>query len=129
MTIVIAAILNLDYVRESFFWHLTYTSNIYLAIRESFAAPVTHLWSLSVEEQFYLFWLCIILFVPRKHLLKVLFATVVISLFYRLLSLVIGLSLFQIHYLTLGVLDSFGMGAILALSKYEHRFKKSIKSL
>lgn len=51
-------------------WHLLYLSNILFAIRDSWNAPwaTAHLWTLSVEEQFYLLWPLVILRLPRRAL-------------------------------------------------------------
>ena len=51
-------------------WHVFYLSNVSMALHDS-SALVSHLWSLSVEEQFYLVWPALILLVPRRHTIAV----------------------------------------------------------
>ena len=48
-------------------WHLAYLSNFYFWQRGEFAA-MGHLWSLSVEEQFYMIWPVVIILVARLRL-------------------------------------------------------------
>lgn len=51
----VAFVLGFQNVRAEIGWLLTYLSNWYFASR-GFTGPASHLWSLAVEEQFYLFW-------------------------------------------------------------------------
>jgi len=53
----IALALNAYDIRDTALWHLTFTTNIMLALRGEWEPIITgHLWSLAVEEQFYLLW-------------------------------------------------------------------------
>jgi len=61
-------VLKIEPVRETFAWHIFYLSNLYMAKIGSYPGSVSHLWSLAIEEQFYLFWPWIILLLPRKFL-------------------------------------------------------------
>ncbi len=106
----------------SFYWCLAYASNIYIYITHTFIGDLGHTWSLAVEEQFYLFWPLIILFTPQKYLLKVICIFIAAAIFVRL-----GFAIFQpsnnsLEYygiLTVTCFDAFGIGALLALYKYE----------
>jgi len=72
---------------------------------ENFAAGV--LWSVSVEEQFYLTWPWIISYVPIRHLTKVLVGLIILSTFYRFYFNIF-------NYATLSVLSDLVFGALLA---------------
>jgi peptidoglycan/LPS O-acetylase OafA/YrhL len=112
VTLLVTALVNIRPVRQTFFWHLAYLSNFYFAWRVPPASPVTHFWSLAVEEQFYLIWPGLMLFLPRRHLLKVIIAAVFIGPLTRFIGLLI-------HFDPAGIgpfsfFDTLGMGAILA---------------
>jgi peptidoglycan/LPS O-acetylase OafA/YrhL len=101
-------------VKNIFFWHLTYTTNILVLLRGDFDETSTHFWSLSMEEQFYLVWPFLILLIPSKYLLKVIMATISLAIISRLGCYLIGLNSIQIYVFPLTSLDSLGLGALLA---------------
>jgi peptidoglycan/LPS O-acetylase OafA/YrhL len=111
-TLLITALVNIRPVRQTFFWHLAYLSNFYFAWRVPPASPTSHFWSLAVEEQFYLIWPGLMLFLPRRHLLKVMIAAVCIGPLTRYIGPLI-------HFNAAGIgpfafFDTLGIGAILA---------------
>ena len=100
-------------------WLLTYTINFWITIKNELAFwYFTHLWSLSVEEQFYLFWPFLIMFVPMKRL-KWMFILMILGAvvlrFVTTLSIT-GFDLFNYTMLPTS-LDCFGAGALLAYLK------------
>jgi len=54
--------------REGFWWYLTYLGNFRIAQIDRWPVGGSHLWSLAVEEQFYLFIPLIALWVGRRRL-------------------------------------------------------------
>jgi peptidoglycan/LPS O-acetylase OafA/YrhL len=130
LTLFVTAII-FKQVRNIFFWHLTYTTNIMVLMKGSFDETSTHFWSLSMEEQFYLFWPFIILLIPKKYLLKVILATIALAFISRVGCYSIGLNHVQIYVFPLTSLDSLGLGALLAfLIHYQYdRTKQSLCNL
>jgi peptidoglycan/LPS O-acetylase OafA/YrhL len=107
----------------SLYWCIFYISNIYSYIHQHFIGYVGHLWSLAVEEQFYLLWPAVILFTPSKKLMGVMIAfiigTVAIKLTHEVFVPEESLTGMYL-VLTPTCFDAFGIGGILALFKYEH---------
>jgi peptidoglycan/LPS O-acetylase OafA/YrhL len=109
-----AAALALPTVRDSFIWHVSYMSNYYYARLGLWEGPVSHFWSLAVEEQFYLIWPCIILFTPRRYLLGVLVATVFVGPLTRFWLITATGNTVTMSAPLPSCVDSLGSGAILA---------------
>jgi peptidoglycan/LPS O-acetylase OafA/YrhL len=95
-------------------WHFTYLSNVAFAREGEWIGSAAHLWSLAVEEQFYLVWPAVVLLTPRRSLVGVLVATVAIGPIFRAVGLMTGLNWAACFVLMPGSLDSLGIGAVLA---------------
>jgi peptidoglycan/LPS O-acetylase OafA/YrhL len=106
-----AAVLNIGPVRDTLFWHVTYLSNFYFYLRGDWHGSVSHLWSLAVEEQFYLVWPWLVLCAPKRWLRPAIVTMIALAPLSRLL---------WPHpmdsVLPTSCLDSLGLGALLALS-------------
>jgi peptidoglycan/LPS O-acetylase OafA/YrhL len=112
-TLAVTALVNIRPVRQTLWWHVAYLSNFYQVFQNAeLHSVVNHLWSLSVEEQFYMFWPCLILFLPRRYLLNAMIATVCLGPLSRFIG-------FTLHIPSFGSLpsscmDALGIGAIMA---------------
>ena len=91
-----------------------YLQNLVMTFRGVIRGP-SHFWSLAVEEQFYLVWPFLVLFLPRRHLGKVLGGMIVSAVLSRVVLLHFGLATF---YFTVSRLDALGAGGLLALLKW-----------
>lgn len=93
-------------------WYWCYLQNVPIAL----GAPmgnVGHFWSLAVEEQFYLVWPFIVMFLPRRRLQTALWCMFVGTLLCRVL--LVHATEVRVYYLTITRLDSLTVGALLAL--------------
>src|SRR5262249_9634937 len=79
VVVLAATFVNLPGMQETLPWHLRYTSNISFALHRDSSALSGHFWSLAVEEQFYLVWPCLILFLPYSKLPWTIAATIVVG--------------------------------------------------
>ena len=114
-----AAAIDIPPVRETLGWHLTYTSNFYFSQRGAWNGPVSHFWSLAVEEQFYLAWPFLILFVPDRHLIKAVVAAILLAPAFRIAGHFAGWSPITLTVMMFGSLGLLGLGGLLAC--YRHR--------
>ena len=114
VTIAICSLVNLSPYRETWPWHVSYLSNFYLFFRGDWHGPVSHLWSLAVEEQFYLFWPFLILFVPRKYLLPCIVIAICGAPLFRFGMWAFSGAPRLASILMPSCLDSLGVGAMIA---------------
>ena len=81
LAIIVSAALGIANMRNDWPIHFLYLSNFLFAWRGT-SEPVGHLWSLAVEEQFYLVWFAIVVWLPRRFLMPaMLFAIVAAPIF------------------------------------------------
>lgn len=118
LAIFVALILGLGDVRGTFLWHALFLSNFLFAREGEWGWPTAHLWSLSVEEQFYVIWPVIVWFLPRRTLPVFFIATIIGSVIFRafyfnsLNSTPDGPALWVA---TPAAFDALGVGALLSL--------------
>ena len=111
---------NVYGARPGMLWHVSYLSNVYFFLENAsqpghWGGHVAHLWSLAVEEQFYLVWPWVILFAPRRWLPRIVLGVVALGPLFRLVVFsMTGNDLTSI--LPLGNIDSLGLGAYLAMT-------------
>lgn len=101
-------------MRQNFAWFATYLQNVMFAIDGEFSVGA-HLWTLAVEEQFYLVWPCVILFLPQRWLLPACVLAILLGPLSRLVCLLASWSSFSAMLLTSSNMDTLAMGSILAM--------------
>ncbi|ODP36542.1 hypothetical protein BFL28_05570 [Sphingomonas turrisvirgatae] len=101
-------------MRDYAWWHLLYLSNILVAIKNSWEVPwiTAHLWTLSVEEQFYLVWPLVMLLLPRRALDLACAVAILIAVIGRV---VIPWQLLAYTTVPTNSLDALAGGGLLAL--------------
>ncbi|MBI5289673.1 MAG: acyltransferase, partial [Chloroflexi bacterium] len=109
-------------------WFWSYLSNYPLALSRVFdiqGFPATHLWTLAIEEQFYLVWPLIVLVLGRRNLMAACVAVAALALGLRIIATLdisegwaVGLSP---YYLTPMKLDTLAIGALIACLATEPR--------
>jgi peptidoglycan/LPS O-acetylase OafA/YrhL len=108
-------------VRENIEYYLLYASNILFFTTEKLDGIASHFWSLAVEEQFYLVWPWIVLFISFRHFPLIIFTLITVG------SLVPLLFPFpHIEKITVSCMNSFAIGALVAYV-YHHQIPVSEK--
>ncbi|HEU4882125.1 MAG TPA: acyltransferase [Longimicrobium sp.] len=74
-----------------------------------------HLWSLAIEEQFYLVWPLVVFTLSRRNVLRVCAACLVGALAYRVAGVLAGANLHTVYFLTPGRVDGLALGGAIAL--------------
>ncbi len=108
------AVLNIKPVRDTFLWHVSYLSNFYFVWNQGWDGPISHFWSLAVEEQFYLFWPVLILCVPARHIRSSILALIATGIASRFLLPLIFPEVRLLSVLPNSNFDALGLGSLLA---------------
>lgn len=112
--IAVAWILGEPGVRQYVLWLVTYSTNFLMASVGGNIGMPTPFWSLAVEEQFYLFWPFVALFVPTRRLPWVLVGMIVLSIGSRFVIALSGAPGHTITMPTWSALDGLAIGGLLA---------------
>ncbi|CAM2165398.1 exopolysaccharide production protein ExoZ [Paraburkholderia sacchari] len=96
-------------------WYAFFATNIGDALGQSGHDSLNILWSLAVEEQFYIFWPFVVLLLPQRMLAVVAGALVLIVPVLRAIATPWFDSFWPIYYLTPFRMDLLAMGALLAV--------------
>jgi peptidoglycan/LPS O-acetylase OafA/YrhL len=130
LLLIFLYIMNLYPCRDIFPWLLSYTINLFISYSSdiSVAGSFAHLWSLSIEEQFYLIFPVFIFSINTKYILKFLISITILGFFGRMILYVSNpsnIALWNFH--SISALDSLGIGGILGyLSLYKISFLKKL---
>lgn len=118
---------GLPFMQDNFIWFVTYTSNIkYFLLGEFPEGLFSHLWSLAVEEQFYLFWPFLLLFIRTRFLPIIISVLVIFGGLSRIFIYLYGNDIFDSNFaytLTTSYFDTLGIGALLAFFLYNKTIK------
>ena len=112
-TIFLLVLLNIPPFREAFGWHLLYLQNFY-QWKHGAGIWGSHLWTLAVEEQFYILWPFFVLFTPGKWLPVLLPLAILIGPLFRFVCWKNGMPDEVVRLLPAAV-DTLVLGASMAL--------------
>ena len=114
LVIILALMFDVGEGRELYPYLLLYLTNVKMALDAAWVGEYSHLWSLAAEEQFYLVWPWLILFLRKKYLPVVLITAILSAMIFKAVMAFTGQSIFS-NLLLFGVTDALGMGALLAV--------------
>lgn len=114
----------LEITTEGWIRALTYTVNL----TPTYFRGLGHLWSLSVEEHFYLLWpVTFILLGPRRAIYPLLAVLVLCPVLRYLIWITSEAEYVEVGTFTLTRLDTIGVGCLLALGMERARFRERIE--
>lgn len=118
-------------LRQYIWWFILYLQNIQNARLGHFSFGA-HLWTLAVEEQFYLVWPLFIFFISDRLLWPTMVLTMVLGGVSRLVFIGLDLTHFQASMLTPSHLDTLGAGGVLAIlyaqrEKLSEQFSRTLR--
>ncbi len=111
--VAIALLLGLGQVRHNWPWLFTGTVNWLIASTNEWPPAISHLWSICVQEQFYLVWPLLILLLPRRWILSAIIALALAGIAFRIGCVLFSVPLIARWVLPFGSLDSLAAGAAL----------------
>ncbi|MCP5043128.1 MAG: acyltransferase [bacterium] len=107
--------LDLGALRETLYWHIPYLSNLGLILDGRWLPGITHLWTLAVEEQFYIVWALLMVFLPRRAIVPCIVLAVATAPVFRTTGTLLGWADMSIGFNPISCLDTLGMGSLLAV--------------
>jgi peptidoglycan/LPS O-acetylase OafA/YrhL len=104
-------------------YYFGYMYNFWIYKTGSWGPYTVHLWTLAVEEQFYILWPWVILFIPTRHLAKIFGLMVLAGIAFRVIMITVAFQpdLFPQLVLMPACIDTFAAGALLAYLHYNGR--------
>lgn len=94
--------------RTNILWYVFYCANYLNYYQNKWFGALAPFWSLSVEEQFYMFWPLLLLFVFKKRIFPLICLLIVVGTIFPFFF--IG----KANILTLSCINALGIGALLA---------------
>lgn len=115
VVLALAWFADVPLVAETWPWHASYLSNVYIAGVGRWQGHLSHFWSLAVEQQFYLVWPWLVVWAPRRWLTPALVTLTLLGPVSHAVAASRGLDESFWALVPGGSVDSLGLGALVAL--------------
>jgi peptidoglycan/LPS O-acetylase OafA/YrhL len=114
LPLITTTIGGFDGVENAWAWLWLYGTNIHVAWRGKWF-PLSHFWSLAVEEHFYLFWPAVVFLCDRKTAFRACLGMILLALAARIWLVAHG-AVLAAYCLTVCRMDALAMGSLVALA-------------
>ncbi len=121
MVLTIALLAQIPPTAQFVGWLATYTLNFKVAVDGVWPPQVGHFWTLAVEEQFYLLWPWLVLFMPRRWLKWLVLGAISAGPLYRWIAVANDFNAIATYSIPFASMDSLAMGAGIALMAADAR--------
>ena len=125
LTILILVLMSYPFFKDSLFWISCYMSNILVYNTQNWF-NFAHSWSLSVEEQFYILWPWLIIFIKEKNLIYIFIFAIIVGIFTSFYTII-----FQNNWagfvLMPSCMQAFGIGGLYAYLVKKEKLKLFLK--
>ena len=111
LLLIILLLIDDPNIKNDGLYYFTYTSNYLFYSGQFWPDKISHLWSLAVEEQFYLLWPWLVILIHRRLLPYVIALFIVIGISSNYIFTDNG---WWVYLLTPACFDAFGIGAALS---------------
>lgn len=125
LVLALAALLGSGNILQYLPWHLTYLTNVAIFLDQSWIGEASHLWSLAVEEQFYLLWPFVLLFTPKRYLTATIVGFILMAPLFKLCCMLLGVGGSRLGVLPISSFHYLGAGALLAVTERSNSFRNS----
>ncbi len=114
---------NIDWSKFLYFW-----GNFWMIGKNSWTiASLNPLWSINIEEHFYLFIPALVLLIPIKYLKYLFISIILLSFGFRVYKTInMGDNWMTIYMHTLSVIDMMAIGGLLALYHFKNKIRFNI---
>lgn len=120
MLIISLYLINIGETRKVFHYLISFTINFPMVTKGNFIGNLGHLWSVSVQEQYYFVIPFILFYLPLRLIKYVCYFGILLGLLYRMYAYHSNLSFWHLHVSTLSCIDTFATGTLISYwSVYE----------
>lgn len=119
--LALAFLLGAGDIRHAPGWYLLHLVNVHIAIDGVWPGGIAHFWTLSVQQQFYLAWPLLVLFLPRRAVGPAMLVAVAVGLLWRMNGAELAPGLADPSMLPMTALDYLGCGSLLGLAMHGGR--------
>ena len=117
-------------IRHDWEWNVTYLANVRIALDHGRRADIFvmgHVWSLSVEEQFYIVWPFVVFLLNRQKLIVACCIAIFAAMLMRVGMTTAGVNTWYPYLLSPARMDSLAIGSLIAIAARDPRDIQLVK--